>query len=68
MEHLEEVLPQYGINTLVIPRTLSEDNQVISASVVRKKLSEKDYADLEKFITPHAIEVLKQYYNNYIND
>lgn len=68
VEHLEEVLPQYGINTLVIPRTLSEDNQVISASVVRKKLSEKDYADLEKFITPHAIEVLKQYYNNYIND
>lgn len=66
VKHLEETLPHYGINVLIIPRVLSDNNEIISASRVRSILSEGNDEGLEHFITPYAISVLKRYYNEYI--
>lgn len=62
INHLKETLPLYGIETVIIPRALSSDKEVISASVVRRKMVEKNYDKLDAFITPYAIELLKRYY------
>jgi Citrate lyase synthetase len=63
VEHLSDVLPQYGIQTVIMPRVMTDNNEVISASRVRKLIADKQYESLERYITPYAIDTLKRYYN-----
>lgn len=63
VEHLSDVLPQFGIQTVIMPRVMTDNNEVISASRVRKLIAEKQYESLERYITPFAIDTLKRYYN-----
>lgn len=63
VEHLSEVLPQFGIQTVIMPRLMTNNNEVISASRVRKLIAEKQYESLEHYITPYAIDTLKRYYS-----
>ncbi len=46
-ESMKKILPQYGVQVVEIPRKTS-DNEVISASVVRKLMRENRYKEIQK--------------------
>lgn len=54
-EAMKNILPKYGINIVEISRA-KVDGKIISASLVRKKLLNKDCTDLVKFI-PHTTKM-----------
>ena len=55
---MKEILPQYGIELIEIPRKmLGED--VISASRVRKLLNEGKIDEIEKIVPETTLEFLK---------
>lgn len=57
-ENMKEILPQYGIELIEIPRKmLGED--VISASRVRKLLNEGKIDEIEKIVPETTLEFLK---------
>lgn len=51
-ENIKRILPRYGLEYVVIPRkTISaESDAVISASMVRKLINEKDYAGVKSIV------------------
>jgi [citrate (pro-3S)-lyase] ligase len=55
---MEQELPKYGINFVVIPRK-ETDGGVISASTVRKLLSQKNFSELAKFVPPSTLRYLE---------
>lgn len=66
VECFKRELPKYGINVIIIPRVLSEnDEEIISASRVRNKLENRDYEGLDKYITPYAVQLLQKYYEEF---
>lgn len=48
-EEMKRTLPRYGIQLIEIPR-VEQDNRVISASVVRRHIAEKNVTELQKLV------------------
>lgn len=59
-ETMQRILPQYGIEVIEIPR-LQESNEVISASKVRKLLSQNKREELEKYLPASTIEYMMEH-------
>ncbi len=54
---IKQVLPKYGISVDEIPRKQIDGN-IISASLVRKHLKNKDFQSIEKFVPKSTFEFL----------
>lgn len=54
---LKEILPQYGIEVIIVPRKEIE-NIAISASKVRELLKEENYEEIKKIVPPTTYEFL----------
>lgn len=61
-EVLKEVLPQYGIEVIEIDR-LTEREDVISASRVRRYLAEKDWEAIQNIVPVTTYEYLKEMFD-----
>ena len=57
-DHMAEALPNYGIELTIIPRILTADGDVISASKVRELLLKKDGNALSKYVPDSTIPYL----------
>jgi len=57
-ETLKRILPDYGIELVVIPR-LSNEQGIISASIVRRLLKEDKWDDVKKYVPTSTFEYLK---------
>lgn len=57
-ETMKRILPEYGIELVEIPRA-SLDNEIISASKVRKLLKERKFEEAYKFLPEATIKALK---------
>lgn len=61
-ETMKEILPQYGVDFVEIPRATTNDKVVINATLVRKMLQEGNLNEMEQFVPQTTIEVLKEKY------
>lgn len=61
-EHIKEKLPLYGIDVIEIPRKMY-DNQVISASLVRKYIVNKEYDKIRKIVPESTYNFIINQYN-----
>lgn len=57
-ETLKRILPDYGIELVGIPR-LSNEQGIISASIVRRLLKEDKWDDVKKYVPTSTFEYLK---------
>lgn len=48
-QNMKKILPEYGIKFKEIPRKTNEEN-IISASIVRKLLNDKNYEELKEYV------------------
>ena len=64
---MKEILPQYGINLVEIPR-MSNDDGIISASKVRKELEKKNWDLIRKMVPKVTYEYLYEKYNTEVPD
>ena len=60
-EAMSRLLPEYGIEFCEIPRKQVGDT-VISASLVRKYLEERNYGAIKELVLPDIYEYLKQHF------
>lgn len=60
--NMERILPAYGIRFEEIPRLKVDEDNVISASKVRKLLAEKNYDELKKYVPDTTFEYLMEHY------
>ena len=58
---MSRLLPEYGIEFCEIPRKQVGDT-VISASLVRKYLEERNYGAIKELVLPDIYEYLKQHF------
>ena len=49
-ESMKRILPEYGVELICIERKKDEDNNIISASRVRKMLDEKRFDEIKKIV------------------
>lgn len=61
-ETMKEILPQYGVEFVEIPRATTNDNVVINATLVRKMLQEGNLKDMELFVPQSTINILRSKY------
>lgn len=57
---MKEILPKYGIEVVEIPRKMSENNTVISASKVRALMMEKKWEEIAGMVPLTTLEYLKK--------
>ena len=62
-ESMKKILPEYGIQFIEIQRTKSDD-EVISASRVRKLLEQRDFASIKKLVPESTFKYLVERYNS----
>lgn len=62
-ESMRNILPQYGIKFVEIPRK-KQDETVISASRVRKLLGEKNFDEISMMVPNTTLEYLKDKFDN----
>ena len=62
-ESMKSILPEYGIEFVEIPRKRSND-EVISASRVRKLLEERDFSAVKELVPDSTFKYLIENYNN----
>lgn len=65
-QKMKELLPQYNMSLIEVPRLLNADNEVISASSVRNLLDKKQYKELKKFLPASTYDFLKEH--NWLKD
>ena len=58
-ETMKQILPNYGIEIIEIPRKETDDC-VISASKVRKALENDEFDKIEKMVPESTLEFLKK--------
>jgi len=63
---LKEILPQYGINIIEIPRCKSQ-GEIVSASLVRKAMANNNYDDLIKYLPETSFNYITNKQNIWIN-
>lgn len=61
-ETMKEILPQYGVDFVEIPRATTNDKVVINATLVRKMLQECNLNEMEQFVPQSTITILKEKY------
>lgn len=61
-ETMQEILPQYGVEFVEIPRATTNSNVVINATLVRKMLQEGNLKEMEQFVPQTTIAILKEKY------
>ena len=61
-ETMKEILPQYGVEFVEIPRATTNDEVVINATLVRKMLQEGKLKEMEQFVPRSTIATLKEKY------
>jgi len=61
-ETMQEILPQYGVEFVEIPRATTNDIVVINATLVRKMLQEGNLKEMEQFVPQSTIAILKEKY------
>lgn len=61
-ETMKEILPQYGVEFVEIPRATTNDNVVVNATLVRKMLQEGDFKEMEQFVPQSTFDILKSKY------
>lgn len=54
---MKRILPKYGIELVEIPRK-EQDNTYISASLVRKYLTDDDTMNLKKLVPESTVKIL----------
>lgn len=59
-EQMQRELFKYGISFIEIPRVLSKNGEIISATSVRKLYIEKKWKEMEDFCTQETIQILKE--------
>ena len=57
-ESMKKILPEYGIQFVEIPRVKSDNDEVISASRVRKLLEQKDFVSIKKLVPESTYKYL----------
>ena len=60
-QFMSQILPSYGIRFCEIPRKCL-DGKIISASLVRKHMQEKEYEKVKDLVMPPVYEYLKEFY------
>ncbi len=63
-ETMARILPAEGIEFIEIPRKKTDDDDVISASTVRRLLLEKKYEQLEKYLPETTINYIREHINH----
>lgn len=61
-ETMKNILPQYGIEFIEIPR-FSASGTVINATMVRQLLAEKNFDEISKFVPDSTLQILKERYS-----
>ncbi|MBR3723338.1 MAG: adenylyltransferase/cytidyltransferase family protein [Selenomonadaceae bacterium] len=61
-EDMAKILPMYGIEFMEIKRKITDEGEVISASMVRKLVRACEYEKLETLVPPVTFEYLKRKY------
>ena len=54
-QQMKDILPHYGVEVVEIPRLMT-DGEVVSASLVRKKIKEGNIEAAAKYLTPETLE------------
>ncbi len=57
---MRDVLPDYGISVIIIPRRQSADGNPISASRVRQLLERKDFENIAQMVPASTLDYLKE--------
>lgn len=63
-ENMKKILPQYGLQLLEIPRLEIEGGGVVSASKVRKLMSENKYDEIKNYVPLTTYDFLVKNYKN----
>jgi [citrate (pro-3S)-lyase] ligase len=61
-ETMKEILPQYGVEFVEIPRATTNNNVVINATLVRKMLQENNFKEMEQFVPQSTFDILRSKY------
>lgn len=61
-ETMQEILPQYGVEFVEIPRATTNNNVVINATLVRKMLQENNFKEMEQFVPQSTFDILRSKY------
>ncbi len=59
---MSRILPEHGIDFVEIPRKRGENGEIVSASTVRKLMSEKKYSEIKDLVLPSIFEYLSIHY------
>lgn len=57
-ETMKRLLPPKGVEVIEIPRLKNEEQETISASLVRKYLAASNFAELEKLVPKSTLEII----------
>lgn len=57
-ETMKRLLPPKGVEVIEIPRLKNEEQETISASLVRKYLAVNNFAELEKLVPKSTLEII----------
>ena len=63
-ETMARILPAEGIEFIEIPRATTENNDVISASTVRRLIAEKQYEKLNDYLPETTINYIREHINH----
>lgn len=61
-EQMKQILPEFGIELVEIPRKKNSDGDVISAGQLRRLLKGKNYKEAQKYVDDWELERLKEIY------
>ena len=59
-EDMSQILPQYGIEFIEIPRLQTQTGQIVSASTVRRLLEERDFETLNQFVSNKTLKYMQE--------
>lgn len=62
-ETMKEILPQYGVEFVEIPRHSTSDGTIINATLVRELLQKKDFGEIGKYVPKSTLKILKEHYS-----
>ena len=65
---MKDLLPKYGMSFIEIPRKEDEGEGIISASLVRKMLSENNWEVIEKIVPATTLDYLERKFKNQPNN
>ena len=64
-ETMNELLPQYGVQFIEIPRAETSNGKVINATLVRNMLASNEFDEMREFVPDSTLKVLRERYSNH---